>query len=761
MKKALSITVFFFLFLLPLVSAFPQNSDLLGYWRFDGDFLDQVSQEYGSGDGFTAAYQGHIGNATYLLRDNSSGPVTLSRSGSHRFQEAKPFSFSFWFKSPSFPGNATFPPGQYQMFGRWLNIGSPEQDWGAFSGDNTSAIDFSNLGYVSCVVAGQGPFFTVLSKRKNLDDNQYHFMVCSYDSTTKNLTLYLDGEVDNSAFVNITNSGSAVDGYTTLREHDGSRLEIKTDEAGIWNKTLTPEDVGYLYAAGRGRQYPIDAFGYPNGTAQFKVKQITGGEDFQSLILVALNVNIDAIRYAIDCDYTTGSLWSELFSPGYNFTTRNTSISVDSPTISTNGVTVLVNDTSPVEITKFGNTAERQPSSIKTTLEIPGNSSVAIIALGGNGDLAAYVIFERTQLNGTYDRVNGTVVSPIVGSLALENRLVLKGQPINLRVDLTPRVYTITGGGTQTQYESFQPSAYVNDVVIDFTLGPLSAEGFYGYLSTASSTYMFPSKDVKDVVLSVVSKPNQTTTANIKGLSLEKAPSYPEPVTFHQGSIETSISENVTGNLVTWVAGKLGEFAISTNILYAAFIGVPELVPKNPPGLTEPVLVPSPEGLQIDANGFTVYPGLNNEFFSACFYPGYGTYKQRHYLMSEGFDDYSNYKDLTVEVRNFTTYNVDQGLGGPENPYGPGGDNPINSFFQSIGIKTQSMGFLVWLVILTVGVGYLVYATKSWALGVIVFAAGLVAGGMLGIVPLYVIILVVVIAAGIFALGLRSVMTGA
>ena len=159
----------------------------------------------------------------------------------------------------------------------------------------------------------------------------------------------------------------------------------------------------------------------------------------------------------------------------------------------------------------------------------------------------------------------------------------------------------------------------------------------------------------------------------------------------------------------------------------------------------------------IVGDGFTIIPDYNEKFYVSCTYPVAGTYTQRHFIAPINVvGDYSNYEDLTVTVTVTGEAAAGEDTGGLENP--PAGENIITSFFQDIGVVDQATAFVAWIFLSVVVAGF-AFALHP-AFGILTFVALMMLGVYLGMMPLWVIILFVIIAGGIFVTVYRKMTSG-
>lgn len=157
----------------------------------------------------------------------------------------------------------------------------------------------------------------------------------------------------------------------------------------------------------------------------------------------------------------------------------------------------------------------------------------------------------------------------------------------------------------------------------------------------------------------------------------------------------------------------------------------------------------SPEAPYIQADGFSVQPDFNQVFFSTCTYSAFGNYTQRHYLLAPNGIDYANYHDVRV------TAAIPNNIGVGEGATPPGGDNDFKNILTDFfGITSVAALFMFWLVI-TILVAYAGFKVH-WTAGIIAIPLMLIAGWYFGFVSVWVVVVIALIAAGIFAMGLNA-----
>ena len=166
--------------------------------------------------------------------------------------------------------------------------------------------------------------------------------------------------------------------------------------------------------------------------------------------------------------------------------------------------------------------------------------------------------------------------------------------------------------------------------------------------------------------------------------------------------------------------------------------------------------VPAPLGDEIAGQGFTVLPGINDDFQSKCEYQETGTYVQRHYIgpPNTGFD-YSNYEEITVEILGADT----TGDGFDE---GVLSDDPLvtkaKGFLAKYGIETTLGFMLIWTLITLILAAW--GFAKNSILGIVVLLFFIIIGTMIGVYPIWFTLLLAILAVASVVVLFRKIFVG-
>lgn len=167
------------------------------------------------------------------------------------------------------------------------------------------------------------------------------------------------------------------------------------------------------------------------------------------------------------------------------------------------------------------------------------------------------------------------------------------------------------------------------------------------------------------------------------------------------------------------------------------------------------IITNPPPNPSISGQGFTVIPDYNSTFYAICPYNNIGNYTQRHYIAPTNTIDYTNYKEITVTITNTT---------GTGNITIPAGDNEITSFFTSIFGESAAVLFLIWMGITLIVTFFafmlLNYTANGGIFAIVVFISFIILGGFLGMLPIWVIIILLIICGLVFASGMQKLLSG-
>lgn len=195
---------------------------------FEGTLTYNATGKYGS------CYQF---NGTLLVGDNTGDSVIIDGSG-----EYGNYSIATWFKSD-------------------VNDANIRTIFSDGTGSNFDMIPPPSIlyryGTIKVTGGWNGTSYTYVETALTYDDDEWHHLVATFDNSSQNITLYIDGtfvssKITYTPLLNLTNGGTS-----SSRAEIGSRsyrstsnpmwFDGKLDEFRIWNKTINASEVTGYY----------------------------------------------------------------------------------------------------------------------------------------------------------------------------------------------------------------------------------------------------------------------------------------------------------------------------------------------------------------------------------------------------------------------------------------------------------------------------------------------------------------------------------
>lgn len=230
------------------------TTNLVAYWKLDGNSNDAVGSNNGTDTGITySSGNGKIVQGAGFASGSSSKIIfanAVSGSGDYSWQ--------FWLKHTSTETSM-------MLFSQ------------AFAGSYFFAQINGGSGPAKFQFADSGDVSFSTSGTPDLHDGGWHHVVI----TKSNLTwvVYVDGAVDTNftATINTSYSANALN-FGTYGGGTGNFYTGALDEFGIWSRALTSTEVSQLYNGGAGLAYPLSttAIKTINGLAKASVKTVNG-----------------------------------------------------------------------------------------------------------------------------------------------------------------------------------------------------------------------------------------------------------------------------------------------------------------------------------------------------------------------------------------------------------------------------------------------------------------------------------------------------
>ena len=233
--KTLLIAVFSFACCLTSVSA--QDAELIHYWNFEGDFLDQIGMAHGTVTGSTSVTfdTGHDGNmAMRTIAEVSSEDDFVTIDGSQMTDPGDgAFSFSYWFNMAN--DFTTDPRGIFDL-----------------SGDGDDGVQSLYIGNsdelafrVDGLEGGQPALYANF-----LEDGFWHFVVATYDPIL-GVEVHVDGAGLDAAAGTVGTINMADDQYlgtfnfNDLKQNKG--LNGRLDDLAYYTGILTDNEIDGLF----------------------------------------------------------------------------------------------------------------------------------------------------------------------------------------------------------------------------------------------------------------------------------------------------------------------------------------------------------------------------------------------------------------------------------------------------------------------------------------------------------------------------------
>lgn len=220
------------------------SNGIISYWKFDdGTANDSMGRNHGTDMG-TSSTTGKVGSARYF--DGSTNAYISIGDKSDFDNLTTNFSIEYWFNGPD--TNYTF--YRPTVTKQWRNSGSDMTSGFALGYSNYSK---DNVPFIINNKVLETPDFSIIG------GNWYH-VVATYDGN--NMKIYLNGQERASTQ------------YTTAMTPNNDPLEIGArsdsssyrflgtiDEVAIFNRALTPEEIGVHYnRSSDGQGYPTAAY---------------------------------------------------------------------------------------------------------------------------------------------------------------------------------------------------------------------------------------------------------------------------------------------------------------------------------------------------------------------------------------------------------------------------------------------------------------------------------------------------------------------
>lgn len=227
-------------------SGFPTEG-LISYYKFEeisGTIIDSVGTYNGTNNYVSLYTNGKIENASDFERfSNNNGSYVAFPN----FVRPKNITVSAWIKPESFETSNPY-GGAFYVSGHDSNAGNLESSF--------HLNDKNNGGEVQAAVFVSGTRYSADSGSIKLLVDEWYHLAMTYDGEV--LKLYINGtEISsNSGMSGGIDAGTGIAfGTPSDEKHVDWFFDGKMDEVGIWDRSLTSEEIALLYNNGSGLTY--------------------------------------------------------------------------------------------------------------------------------------------------------------------------------------------------------------------------------------------------------------------------------------------------------------------------------------------------------------------------------------------------------------------------------------------------------------------------------------------------------------------------
>ena len=199
--------------------------DVKEYFSFENDAKSDSGNAVGTVNGATHSTEGILGNCYELDGTNDY----IEKTG---FFNPGDKTFSFWYKGSGNSGDFFFE--------------SRTSGYGQFC----VMIDATGVAELTHKPGTGVPW---LEGSTVVNDDEWHHILISYQSSNTELKLYVDGDLDNSRTSDNANISQYALCMGTRYTHNTGWLQGKVAEIGYWERVLTTDEISDLYNNGIGR----------------------------------------------------------------------------------------------------------------------------------------------------------------------------------------------------------------------------------------------------------------------------------------------------------------------------------------------------------------------------------------------------------------------------------------------------------------------------------------------------------------------------
>ena len=242
MKKYLIILTVCFLGILPLSAHAALTTNVVSYWKLDGNSNDASSTN--NGTDHTISYNTTYGKINQgALFDGSSSYIQTADA--YEYSGLSTMTITAWVKLTDAGNDVIFTKGTYvSSLYHWSYLFAVDGGYDSltiypYDGDGTTVIFADNT--------------------KLVNDGNWHFVAVSFQGSTA-VNFYVDG-INVKTLTTSVPANSAVNTYTGSIGSDNNSQFAKSyykgdiDEVGLWSRVLSGAEITQLYNAGCGLQY--------------------------------------------------------------------------------------------------------------------------------------------------------------------------------------------------------------------------------------------------------------------------------------------------------------------------------------------------------------------------------------------------------------------------------------------------------------------------------------------------------------------------
>jgi hypothetical protein len=247
----------------PLSSKTILNSGLVAYYTFDETsgttVIDSIGNYNGINNGAVIDQEGKVNSSYSFFGKSGSGGTPISFSNNDFFKPLTNFAIQAWFKT-----NVSETDPAYNGYAGTL-FASSSQGYYEYRGISLIVLRDGSVIFYSGNDSTPGVNQDIILSSHSIkyNDNQWHHAVVSVDNEGL-ATLYLDNIVQATEVISPTYpSGNKIylgvmfDVLVTKTNY----FEGQIDEVGLWNRSLTPNEVEQLYNLNQGNPSDSDRDG--------------------------------------------------------------------------------------------------------------------------------------------------------------------------------------------------------------------------------------------------------------------------------------------------------------------------------------------------------------------------------------------------------------------------------------------------------------------------------------------------------------------